>query len=1705
MAQDVSDALDRGAQDAVNTGRAARLYRPEETPAQKTLEVVDAPSRRASFRPAEEIARRRDVVEAFLGAIRKDETLLSDSEAWVADSLRGQLLAEESLGRYEDAAGSWARLKKVLPEGERPYGWARRVYRGLGDDSLAADALRREIQAREGETGLETVLLGLEDAHDGWRRGLEPEAVLSRIERAIRGLGDRAALSPFAALWASQIATDTLLETGRFDAAMTELETLSEHRELSTVTRQMLVSQQAVWLHVLGKPDIATDILWELANAGQLPGDLDETLLALLFEYGDLDRVFTVLRRASRPSMRRKARAVTLSMLHETAASNPSAVRNVLKTACEADEHDWTLWRVREHLLEPQADRGVSGVGTELIDVLNRRLEGPMSVDERVSALTRLGRLYEVEAELEEAAAEVYREALNYAPDHVPALRALGRIYTRRGHWRGLVDLYEREIATMADSPSVWRRHFQVAELYEVRLENDERALEHYLVVLQYRPNYLPALKASARLLGRLERWTQLADLFLGLVETAPSRRQKLYLLDKVAEVAESRLENFDVAIGAWLEILELEPAHPRAYSSLGRLYARTGRWQDLIAINLAEIELIEDDDEIAATHLRNAEIFEQYLGDIESAEESYRKALDIVPDYLPALEGLGRIFMRGGRWSDIVRMTGQELRAMDDPAEALRQLGALAELFETRLERRRDAIHLYEEIFVREPGNAHVFATLLRLHRLEGSWPRIAELIEQRLHTPLMPAERVGLLGDLALIEEWRLGDARRAFGHYWAALLSEPDNLHWLEGITRTWKGAGWQPGALADELEDLLMRLTDGRVRDAFFAVLARLRERDDASPGSSRAYRAHGAADSLENQMVLRLAMACAGERSMLIGARRANPHYEGEGLTSLGRSGLGPAELRILDREKGMLDIEELRWLATEIELEHGAWLLDDDACEHALRGRDFVAILSGQSVAEGIEDEGVGSASRRRLRAIEAWQQGDLMGYLSWTRKEIEGLSYRDVVLHRLLEMATRVADQHRASSEVDGLYEEAAHLAFPELLETDEAVEGIEEEHVLDALYESLTRASQWPLYQRCVEAHISRSGLAPRRRLLLFDSLADVMERHLNNLDGAMTALTHCWQLSEDPEYLRRLVALSERAGDRERAIRYQQCHFQRMTQEQEVSAEQRMQSGLWLADLLLQTPGRLDDGIDCLELLLGSYPGCSLAETVQRKLAHAHVRANNSYRAVELFQGVLKFGVTPEQVDDWRTLIGVHWHKLRDVAAAYSLQWKVVRAFPESVIDLDNLIDLAMAADELQDCVEQLEDLASTVTGAQKASLLARAAEAVDEDLKWYEEAVRLYGQLMELVDDREKHLYFERRRAFCLAHITGRELEAHEEFRRLIAKEPFETSTYRGLASLFERAQTHDRLRIARQTLLALGCEVEDARVRSKTRPSRAMERESVETLLLPKALKGGMFDVLQATAPLAEKIWFEALPQRKALEGEKLRRGQHDRLLDAFEAAFEGFGIKRFKAVIGDCGPSNPQVFPDATPWVWLNSELMTDMSESEERFVAGYCAALAWSSLPAMLCFDGRQVWHLIEGILLKQTGKGFTERVDAVSQDLAERISSPFHSGARRKVVTALEPVFERMPDIHCEAWAQAIETFAQRYGLLLSGDVAGAARCILRLDGWTLGFEEQATQKKLRNNRCVESLFEFAMSEEFLQARYALGLAGRPSSLSI
>lgn len=1691
--------------DAVELSARSADFRQEETARGAEAPTATSTGRRASYQPPKAISQRRGVLEAFRREMLEDSTVRDDSTGESAMAYQAAVRTEEVLGLYDRAARRVRGLSGFRDPTLADRRLYRRILRATGETGALLGSLERSV--READEP-EASLLAIEGAREAWLRGAAAETVRAWLDRAGRApLGPERAYSRFRR---AQIQFDLVLEDDRLDDAESIL------REAAGVLggvepADFLRERLALWYHVRGEVEGAAGLLAELHDRDALPEDLDDLLAFLQFERGETSSAISHLREADSEHSRWREWSIPVAL----ADPNDGGLERLRRVA-ETHPEDRTVLAVEQELLErrlhPARGRGESF--DRLIDVLNRRLELVDSDRERVGILTRLGELYEEVAGLEEAAADVYREALEIEPDNTAALRALGRLFADQKNWSELAELYEHELVHLSFTDGRWRHHFRVAELYERKLEDLDRALEHYRSTLDERPHYLPALKAAARILTHLERWMELTDLFLSSVSEAATGRQRIYLLDRAAEVAERKLERFDIAIGAWEELLSIEEDNPRAFAALGRLYARTERWEALLELNQREIALIEDDEEAATLHLRNAEICERHLGDLDRAVESYRKALELVPDFLPALEGLGRLYAEDGRWEEIVEMTRGELRELEDGPEVVRQLEALAELFERELDRPGEAAGLHAEIYQRASGGSGRRSrdALVRLHRREGDWSRVVALLEERARQRT-GRSRAHAFGRIAIVEEWFRGDRPRAYEFYCRALDDDPANCHWLEGIARTWSNSESSPAEVAAHLEDKVVEPLDSDLLDRYFKIIARLRERATESSAASRAHRLHGNRSSRENRTVLQFAMARTGDRHALSRSRSAQPHHDFEKLAELPRIDFDEDERELLGEYIDRFDDVERRTLLGELppaEFYEHVGDIDPDSMRLS---RDLHHTGQGGELTGGCGERRV-SFPLSRLRAVQAEQSEKFRTFKRWTYDEIADRRRRNEIVERLVRLAG-MARRVDAIDQAAHVNRQAGIVVFPSL-ETErdelhpsirrEQLQGAVEESTIEFLYESLRENRQWELFRSCLRAHVTREGLSDDDRVGLFTELAAVCEDKLGDLDGARGAVTHCWQISERPEQLLELVRLDRKAGDLENAIKHQRRHYDVVMRRGGTRAATIVRSGLELAELLLESEERKSEGIDVLEDLREEFPDVEMRDAVLRRLAGAYVDRGEPELAIEALHGFLTVEVTEENADDWRELVRLYDEGLNNPGTAYDLQWRIVEEFPGSERDLERLVGLAYRDDRVEECVDRLEECAENESGADRRTLLFRAGRIAQEDLQLFSEADRLFEQVLDLTDSgSDAEVDALRRRVVCLAGLAGREGEATDVFSEILEYETFDPTVFRAMLQLFDRERAFDRARMTRQVLTALNCDVEQRDVRTKTSPACSFGEEAVEGHLLPDRLDPGVYHLLRQMAPLAEKVCAAELPQKNVLDGTTLTADRHGTMVEALDDAMSAFDTHRYRAQAGDNGPPAPQIFGSGTPDIWLNQHVLSDFESAECRFTAGYAAALGWSGLAPVLELDGRRLWHLVEGTWLRQRGEGFEERVDVESQKMADEIGSPFLAMARRRVVRAAEPVLDELPGATCELWPDAVEEFAARAGLVLCGDLAAAIRCILRFRGWELEFGAPETRDQISRIDLVARLIRFAFSRDYLDARYAVGLSGRPSQLNI
>ena len=96
----------------------------------------------------------------------------------------------------------------------------------------------------------------------------------------------------------------------------------------------------------------------------------------------------------------------------------------------------------------------------------------------------------------------------------------------------------------------------------------------------------------------------------------------------------------------AWREVLRADPNYARAYNWLGYLAAGQGRYLEALSYLRRYAFLAPD---IANPHDSLGEIY-TYMGELDAAEQEYRQALQLQPEFYPSLLGLARVYLAQGR-----------------------------------------------------------------------------------------------------------------------------------------------------------------------------------------------------------------------------------------------------------------------------------------------------------------------------------------------------------------------------------------------------------------------------------------------------------------------------------------------------------------------------------------------------------------------------------------------------------------------------------------------------------------------------------------------------------------------------------------------------------------------------------------------------------------------------------------------------------------------------------------------------------------------------------------------------------------------------------------------------------------------------------------------------------------------------------------------
>ena len=139
----------------------------------------------------------------------------------------------------------------------------------------------------------------------------------------------------------------------------------------------------------------------------------------------------------------------------------------------------------------------------------------------------------------------------------------------------------------------------------------------------------------------------------------------------------------------------------------------------------------------------RLARTFEDELGDVAKAEETYKYVLGIDGKDTEALANLDRIYLSSESWPELAQILEMRVQATADALDLVDLYPRLGELYETRLDDVANAIRAYRRIFD-ELDKTHdgAIAALARIYEQQGAWHGA------RRRVPARARDRLGRLG---------------------------------------------------------------------------------------------------------------------------------------------------------------------------------------------------------------------------------------------------------------------------------------------------------------------------------------------------------------------------------------------------------------------------------------------------------------------------------------------------------------------------------------------------------------------------------------------------------------------------------------------------------------------------------------------------------------------------------------------------------------------------------------------------------------------------------------------------------------------------------------------------------------------------------------------------------------------------------------------
>ncbi|MCS6900497.1 MAG: tetratricopeptide repeat protein, partial [Myxococcales bacterium] len=245
---------------------------------------------------------------------------------------------------------------------------------------------------------------------------------------------------------------------------------------------------------------------------------------------------------------------------------------------------------------------------------------------------------------------------------------------------------------------------------------------------------------------------------------------------------------------------------------------------QALVQLLLQKVPGLSENDQIVATRLRAAGLYENALRMPEDAARVYREVLELDAGNLQAMKGLERTYTVLQLWSELIQVLEMQLDVVPTERERIDLLFKIASVQEERFIKADLAAIRLEQLLEIDPTHEPALEALARCYSRLRQWHDLVNTYERHVSATLDRAKKIDLYGKIALVFADELGDADRAIEAYRNIIDIDDTHIPALEALAKLFDKQG-DPGQAIDFMTRVADLTCDGNQRVEMYYRIGR----------------------------------------------------------------------------------------------------------------------------------------------------------------------------------------------------------------------------------------------------------------------------------------------------------------------------------------------------------------------------------------------------------------------------------------------------------------------------------------------------------------------------------------------------------------------------------------------------------------------------------------------------------------------------------------------------------------------------------------------------------------------------------------------------------------------------------------------------------------------------------------------------------------